>query len=199
MVRAGYDRISNTYRSDDADDGNYGLWLEELAPLIPPGGRVLDLGCGNGVPVARWLAAHGFEVDGVDVSPVQIERAERLVPAATFACVDMTALELPEASVDAIVAFYSLIHVPVAEHTSLLRQIAAWLRPGGHAMLIMGAGAWTGTEDDWYGAPMYWSHADRETSLAWIADAGLQVVWDRHIPEDESGHTLVLARRPAAA
>jgi len=52
IVRDGYDRISCEYRGDD-DDGAYGDWLAELAALIPEGGRVLDLGCGNGVPAAR--------------------------------------------------------------------------------------------------------------------------------------------------
>jgi len=42
---------------------------------------------------------------------------------------------------------------------------------------------------------MYWSHADRETYLAWLAKAGFEVVWTRFIPEGDSGHTLLLAKR----
>ena len=42
---------------------------------------------------------------------------------------------------------------------------------------------------------MYWSHADRETYLAWLKDAGFDVLWTRFIPEGDSGHTLVLAKR----
>jgi len=39
--------------------------------------RVLDLGCGNGVPVAKALAVGGHDVTGVDLSAVQVERAPR--------------------------------------------------------------------------------------------------------------------------
>lgn len=195
VVRDGYDRISRAYRGDDDDDGQYAGWLTELAALIPAVGKVLDLGCGNGIPVARWLADRGHLVHGVDLSPVMIERARSLVPEATFECADMTSVELPPARWDAVVAFYSLIHVPVDEQPPLLARISSWLRPGGHAMLIVGVRAWTGTEDDWLGATMYWSHTDRETYLAWLAEAGFEVLWDRFIPEGDGGHTLVLARR----
>ena len=194
IVRDGYDRISREYRGDEDEDGRYAVWLGELAALVPEGGRVLDLGCGNGIPAARWLAAHGFAVYGVDFSQVMIERARTLLPEATFECADMTSLDLPPASQDAVVAFYSLIHVPVEEQPSLLAQIASWLRPGGCAMLIVGVGAWTGTEDDWLGATMYWSHADRDTYLAWLTQAGFEIEWDRFVPEGDGGHTLVLAR-----
>jgi SAM-dependent methyltransferase len=51
---------------------------------VPAGGAVLDLGCGCGVPLARDLAAGGYQVTGVDLSVVQVEGARRLVRAARF-------------------------------------------------------------------------------------------------------------------
>lgn len=59
LVRAGYDIISQAYRSDDTEDGQEVSWLEELSTSIPPGARILDLGCGNGIPAARWLTTRG--------------------------------------------------------------------------------------------------------------------------------------------
>ena len=195
VVRRGYDLVSNAYRGDEDDVKEYGEWLTELAALLPPGGRVLDLGCGNGIPSSRWLADHGFAVTGVDFSEVQVGRARRLVPSATFLCADMISVDIPPASFDAVVAFYSLIHVPVEEHPPFLIRVASWLRTDGYFLAIVGHTAGTGTEDDWFGAPMYWSHADRDTYLSWFEGAGLAVLWDRFIPEDDGGHTLILARR----
>jgi SAM-dependent methyltransferase len=40
-------------------------WVEKWAPLIRPGGAVLDVACGSGRH-ARYLARLGFEVTGVD-------------------------------------------------------------------------------------------------------------------------------------
>jgi hypothetical protein len=64
LVRRGYDALSYRYRADDAEDGNYGPWLAALRTRIPAGAAVLDLGCGNGIPVARHLAAAGHAVTG---------------------------------------------------------------------------------------------------------------------------------------
>ena len=95
LVRRGYDALSYHYRSDDAGEGRYAPWLAALRERLPAGGSVLDLGCGCGVPVARSLAAAGYQVTGVDISEVQIERAQRLVPAGTFIRADASEVASP--------------------------------------------------------------------------------------------------------
>src|SRR5438093_10866874 len=99
LVREGYDRASHAYRGDayELEQSGYGHWLRRLAKRIEPGARVLDLGCGCGVPVARELAKR-YVVEGIDLSPVQIERARRLVPEASFTCADMTTACFPAGS-----------------------------------------------------------------------------------------------------
>lgn len=130
LVRRGYDALSYRYRADDAEDGNYGPWLAALCARIPAGAAVLDLGCGNGIPATRYLAEAGHTVTGVDISQVQIRRARRLVPAATFLHGDVARLTLPAAAFDAVVCLYTLIHLPLEEQPPLLGRIAGWLRPG---------------------------------------------------------------------
>src|SRR5829696_8328822 len=112
IVRRGYDALSHRYRADDAGEGHYAGWLAGLRERLPPGGAVLDLGCGAGVPVARALAAAGFAVTGVDLSQLQVERARWLVPGATFLRADATRVEFPPGSFDAVVCLYTLIHLP---------------------------------------------------------------------------------------
>jgi ubiquinone/menaquinone biosynthesis C-methylase UbiE len=200
LVRRGYDVISRAYRSDegtsnpttDEDAGRYLSWVDELAALLPAGARVLDLGCGAGVPATLALTRHGLRVAGVDFSAVQLARARTLVPEARFVQADMAAFSLRPASVDAVTAFYSLIHLPVADQRALLPRIRRWLRPGGYVLAIVGAAWWTGTED-YLGADMFWDHADTRAYLAWFGAAGLTPRWHRYIPEGNSGHTLILA------
>lgn len=203
IVRTGYDQVSYAYRGDEEDERcqQYHGWLDELLPLIPisPGEslRALDLGCGNGVPVARKLA-QTFAVTGVDLSPVQIERARRNVPEAAFLCQDMTRLDFPADHFALITAFYSIIHVPLAEQPALLRSIFGWLRPGGLFMSTLGFTPWTGTEDNWLeaGGRMYWSHAGEKEYLDWLKSAGFIIRWTRFIPEGSGGHVLVLSEKP---
>ena len=201
LVRRGYDTISEAYRSDDGqaasssaeDVSRYAGWVAELAGLLPAGARVLDLGCGAGIPATSELTARGLQVIGVDFAAVQLRRARRLVPAASLVQADMTALALRPASVDAVVSFYALIHVPLADQRALFPRIRGWLRPGGYLLAIVGAQRWTGTER-YLGADMFWEHADTASYLRWFQAAGLAPVWSRFIPESDSGHALILAR-----
>jgi cyclopropane fatty-acyl-phospholipid synthase-like methyltransferase len=203
IVKSGYNKVSSAYRGDTVDLSDpeiqkYAGWIEELRALLPPGGHVLDLGCGNGIPADRLLVDAGCRVSGVDLSPVQVERARSLVPEGEFLCADMSGLDFPAGSFAAIVSFYAMIHLPLAEQPGLFARMYAWLQPGGWLMITVGSEAWTGTENDWLavpGAQMFWSHSDPQTYQFWLEERGFRVHWTRFIPEGAGGHTLLLARR----
>lgn len=197
VVREGYNELSRLYRGDSKDDGNYPRWVEALDKRLPRQATVLDLGCGNGIPVSQLLVAAGHLVTGVDLSDVQIERARALVPGATFLREDATDLELPPASLDAVVSLFALIHVPLDEQPGLIAKLARWLKPGGILLATTGHTAWTGTEDGWLGgnATMWWSHADRDTYRRWFEQAELLVELEEFVPEGSGGHSLFWARR----
>ena len=124
IVADGYDAIAERYFawSDARPSATRRAWLARALELIPGGSEVLDLGCGAGVPMTAALAA-GRYVTGVDLSARQIDLARAAVPDATFIQADMTTLDRPPRSLDAVVAFYSLTHVPRAELPSLLTAI----------------------------------------------------------------------------
>jgi SAM-dependent methyltransferase len=204
IVRMGYDKISHTYRGDIIDPTNpehlrYTHWVTELLTVLPVHAPVLDLGCGNGLPTAKLLADAGCAVAGVDISSMQVVRAQALVPNAQFICADMTELAFSPATFAAIVSFYAIIHIPLAEQPSLFANMHRWLQPGGYMMATVGVDAWTGAEDDWLDvpdAPMYWSHADAAMYYRWFEDQGFTIQWTRFIPEGQSGHTLMFAQKP---
>lgn len=204
IVRAGYDKISYTYRGDAIDPSNpdhlrYTDWVSELLTLVPAQAAVLDLGCGNGIPTTKLLAESGRRLTGVDISPIQIARARALVPQAHFICADMTELRFAPDSFAAIVSFYAIIHIPLAEQPTLFSSLYRWLEPGGYVMATVGADAWTGTEANWLGvadATMYWSHTDAARYEHWLEEQGFLIAWTRFVAEGQSGHTLVLAQKP---
>jgi len=199
IVRDGYDQIAEKYRSDafDYEGSMYREYLSWLEPRLKTGERILDLGCGCGIPVAKVLSRR-FEVLGVDISPVQVQRAKELVPEAEFRCADFTELSLAPSCFGAIVAFYSIIHVPVADQPALFESFGKWLTPGGLILASVGWRSWTGTETDWCGvsgATMYWSHADTETYRRWLADRGFKVIQEGFLPEGRAGHSILLAEK----
>jgi len=198
LVRRGYDAVSEAYRDDEGqsggaqDAGRYAGWAEELAGWLRPGARVLDLGCGAGIPATRELTDRGLQVIGVDFSAAQLHRARRLVPEARLVQADMATVQFSAASLDAVVSFYAVIHLPLADQRALLPRIRGWLRPGGYLLALVGAAYWTGTEP-YLGADMFWDHADTGAYLRWCREARLTPQWHRFIPEGNSGHTLILA------
>jgi SAM-dependent methyltransferase len=199
IVQDGYDVLAEAYlriRRTDSEDVRL---LADLSSRLPDGARILDAGCGAGIPVASTLSER-FSVVGVDISERQIALARENVTNAEFIQADLVTLDLPDASFDAIVSYYAIIHVPRAEHPALLANFRRMLVPGGLLLVSMGASDNPdGTEDNWLdgGAPMYWSHFGREDNLRMLADAGFDIIWERLVTEEEEfgggTHLFVLA------
>lgn len=204
VVEAGYDALGERYGSwaGATDDPDRERLLAELLARLPASGRVLDLGCGSGIPSTRALAER-FEVTGVDLSAGQLAAARRNVPAATFVHGDLATVALPEAAWDAVTAFYSLSHVPRAEHAAVFGRVARWLVPGGLFLATLGgrdSPDWTG---DWLGRPMFFSSHDPVTNRRLLEDAGFELLGDEVVatmePEGPVPFHWILARTAGGA
>jgi SAM-dependent methyltransferase len=205
IVADGYDRMAERYLAWSAlSPSDARLRALELADhRIPAGADVLELGCGAGVPMTVRLAA-GRRVTGVDISAEQIRRARLNVPDATFVQADLATLEYPPASFDAVVAFYSLTHVPRDEHALLLARIRRWLRPGGLFLASLGVEDDPGTvEEGWLGVDMYFSHFSARVSRRLVETAGLVIEQADVVTEPEDRHDArflwVVAHAPGPA
>jgi len=140
--------------------------LAELWPFVGAETRALDLACGTG-DLAFALAAKGARVTGIDASPRMIDAAkERAVsaPSVDFVVGDMTALDVPDASVDIVTAGYALRNVP--DYHAALREIARVLRPGGRLLTL----------DFYRPESMLW----RRAFIAYLSAAGNIVGWLWH-------------------
>ena len=203
-IASGYDRISERYLAwiDRIEGDPRDRMLAAFAGRLPAGARVLDLGCGPGVPSTRALAER-FEVVGVDISAAQIELARANVPEATFIHGDFTAMDLPDASLDGVTAFYSITHVPRQGHAELFARIARWLVPGGLFLASLGASDSPDWVGEWLGVPMFFSSHDAETNRALLRDAGFELLLDEIVemrePEGPVSFLWVIARKASDA
>ena len=202
LVARGYDEAAQRYLEWSALRPSPARleWLARARDAIPPGTRVLELGCGAGVPMTAALA-EGRDVTGVDISATQIALARRNVPTATFIEADMTSVDFSPASFDAVVAFYSLTHVPRDEQAPLLARIARWLRPGGVFVANMGVEDEPGdVEHGWLGVDMYFSHFGAKANRRLVERAGLVVERAEIAVEPEDRHDArflwIVARVP---
>jgi MPBQ/MSBQ methyltransferase len=99
---------------------------------LPAGATVLDVGCGIGGSARILARDYGLNVLGISISPAQIARAQALTPAGLschFAVMDALALEVADASVDAVWSVEACPHMPDKQRYAdeLLRVV----RPGG--------------------------------------------------------------------
>jgi ubiquinone/menaquinone biosynthesis C-methylase UbiE len=200
-VKAGYNQIADRYLAGRTRDSEDVRLLEELITRLPEGAKVLDAGCGAGIPISQKLSER-FEVTGVDFSEAQIELAKVNVPNATFLCEDMTRLAFPENTFDGITSYYAIIHVPREEHRSILSNFHRMLKSGGFALLCLGAEhSIDDSDDDFFGAKMYWSHFDTATYLEMLNDCQFTILWSKRVTDETcegGGHLFVLVQRGAA-
>lgn len=111
---------------------------QAAATHLHPGGTLLDVGCGAGNFTLRVLQeVHPLQCHLVDLSRPMLERAQQRITAAGAAMVtphqtDLRALDLPEASVDGILAGAVLHHLrDEADWTATFGRLYRWLKPGG--------------------------------------------------------------------
>ena len=192
VVARGYDLIADAYLERFGTSAVRQRWLDRLVARLPCGrARVLDLGCGAGIPVSRDLAALGHDVVGIDISGEQMRRARQNVPDATFIAADMCAAMFDPEHFDAVGVFYAITHLPPASQRLLLRKIGNWLKPGGVMIGSFGTGAVGDWFGEWMGTKMYFGHTSEDELSISLADAGL---WTRHslveMQDDESASFL---------
>jgi ubiquinone/menaquinone biosynthesis C-methylase UbiE len=201
IVAAGYDALGSQFADWQSATGKdpRDRVLAEFIRRTPPGVRVLDLGCGSGIPSTAELS-RAFDVTGIDASSAQIEIARRNVPDATFVHADFSEAEFPEASFGGVSALYSIAHVPREQHAGLFARIQRWLAPGGTFVATLGASDSPDWIGDWLGVPMFFSSYDAATNQALLRQAGLHILFAEVLDTVEPAGTVpflwVIAQRP---
>ena len=139
-TRAMYDTVASDYarllpdlRAESALDRAMLATFAELTRTAALG-PVADLGCGTG-RVAAHLHSLGVDVFGVDLSPGTVGIARRTYPHLRFDVGSITALELPNASVGGVLAWYSTIHTPPQDLPTVFTEFARVLAPGGYLLV----------------------------------------------------------------
>lgn len=183
-VRQGYDALGTTYADQRSGEGQGMDVLSSFLDPISDSARILDAGCGPGQPVLSHLTDEASAV-GLDFSGEQLRLAAENAPAAPLVRGDMTALPFDDGTFDAAVAFWSLIHVPLADHETVIEEFARVLRPGGRLLVCEGTERWVGENPDWLdsGVGMEWEIAGAEVTREQLHGAGFEIADSWGVPE----------------
>lgn len=151
--------------------------------------RVLELGCGCGLPVTQKLLSYpNVSVVANDISSTQINLAkhnlieghgEKVLERVEFVEGDMNALSFPTASLDVVLGLYSIIHLPREEQVELLEKITGWLKPGGYFLANFAQKESESViNEEWLDEKgwMFWSSWGQERTIEFLQSTGLHIV-----------------------
>ena len=185
-IRNAYDAVADDYVLAFADDLDQlptdRAFLDATAELVSGSGRVLDLGCGPG-QVAGYLVDRGVQVVGLDLSTRMLDHSSERTPRAKYTCGDMRHLPYAAGSFSAVVAFYTIQHLPRLSLDGALSEMSRVLAVGGCLVVAahLGVGEtymqeFLGHRTDPVGGTFY-SEAELEESLG---SNGYSVQLTRH-------------------
>lgn len=113
------------------------VWLDAAIMLLPPGGTILDLGCGMGEPIGQYFIDAGFTVTGIDNSEKMLAIGKARCPKINFVLGDMRQISLNE-KFDLIIAWHSFFHIPHDDQRALFALFEKHAKPG--ALLLFTTG-----------------------------------------------------------
>lgn len=167
-------------------------WLDRFRGLLPPSGSVLDLGCGSGAPIARYLAGRGLSVMGVDSAPEMIALFRETLPGERSLVADMRSLRLAE-RFDGILAWDSFFHLSHPAQREMFPVFRRHARPRAALMFTSGPsfGVAIGALE---GEPLHHASLSGEEYRERLAHEGFEVMGQLNEDPSCGGRTVWLAR-----
>ena len=206
-VRTTYAAVAEVYADtlcDELDHLPFERWLLERV-AEEADGPVVEVGCGPG-HVTAYLAAHGADARGIDLTPEMVEQARSRFPEGRYDVGDLRRLMRPASAAGwgAVLAWYSLIHLADSELPGALEALVRPLAPGGLLVLAMQAGDDVRRVTEWHGVDglaLDLVLRDPDAVVALIEAVGLtDVEWYLRGPvtsrEETTRRLYVVGRRP---
>ncbi|KEA54295.1 methyltransferase [Mangrovibacter sp. MFB070] len=168
-------------------------WLEKFLHANCGEKHILDIGCGNGVPIAAWFIAQGFQVTGIDGAPAMLARARSRFPAQRWLEQDMRSLALGH-TFSGLVAWDSFFHLTAQDQRKMF-PVFAQHSHSGSALLFTSGPANGIAMGQFEGEPLYHASLAPDEYRALLHSNGFDVLDVVMEDPDCTGHTVWLAQK----
>jgi len=187
-----YDLIAEWYASERV--GETGVTeVTALASSIPRGSLVLDVGCGNGIPITRALLAAGHRVVGLDSSSEMLARFRHNCPEAFAVQGVVQSCPFANCTFDAAIAWGIMFHLEPAGAIAAISSVSRVVRAGAPFLFTAGdVDAFDAKEDNMNGVTFRYYSYSAESYRRILADHGFRLV-DVHT--DNGNNTYYLAKK----
>lgn len=169
-----YDKIVEQW--DNArKNGSISSLLVLFADKLKDGSSVLDIGCGTGEPVTKFISEHNFVITGIDISSKMIEKAQSLnLKNANFFVADFFDFK-PNEKFDGIVAFDSFFHFPKEKRRIIYKIAAKMLKKDGYLLFTHGKYDLKIT-NEMFGEEFYYSSLGTKEVKLLLHEAGFEII-----------------------
>lgn len=192
-MRDGYDKIAGDYLANRANLKS-GKYVQQLLKYLTKNSRVLDLGCGAGVPIDDILLKAGHSVTGIDISSEQVKLARKKCPEGGYIVRDIRELREGEYKAEAVVSFYTLFHISRDKQAGILKIMASYLVSGGWLLITMGDREFEG-EHVLHGVKMWSSQYGTAKNRQLVESSGYKILMDELDTSGGERHQIILAQK----
>lgn len=152
------------------------IQLPRLLEKIPKDSKILDAGCGNGEPVAKFLSKKGYKVTGIDISKTLIREAQKNTPKAKFKIMSLYNLKFPPKKFDAIVSFFAILHLEKSKVKKVFKNFNNSLKNNGYLLLSVNEGKEEGYFE-FFGKKVFFSAYSKKEIEEILRKTNFKIVW----------------------
>ncbi|MBC7881240.1 MAG: class I SAM-dependent methyltransferase, partial [Anaerolineae bacterium] len=188
-----YKRHAHDYDTDRSRNLVEQDWLDRFISFLPTRASILDVGCGHGEPIARYLIEKDFDVTGIDASQTLISLCRNRFCDREWLVADMRTLELGK-TFHGLIAWDSFFHLSYEDQRRMFPIFKKHAAPG--AALLFTSGSSHGESlGSYHGETLYHASLSCKEYSQLLESNGFNIM--AHTAEDANCgfHTVWLAQQ----
>jgi ubiquinone/menaquinone biosynthesis C-methylase UbiE len=187
IIKKSYDELNIAYQDNYSENKNTYAALNIFNNFVKEHSKIVDLGCGTGIPAGKYLSEKGHTVTGVDISSEMTKLFEKNVPKMKSICCDFSSIPVPDSSFDAGVALFSLLHVAKKDMDFVLKEFHRIIRKEGILLLCVNKGDFEGYSE-LLGKKMFFTCFEESELDTYLKNSGFTIVikyFDNFVIQEE--------------